>query len=270
MQGTITTGGHQLGDDSSSASVALGSAAVGRSTARLASGTTAAAARPAVGAGRSPSVSALERLRARLRDRRDRAAVDMDTLARERRRIAADVHDLVMQDLALALATARTLVDDPSCASRASVVVAAGERALAGAREMVDGLTAQDRKPVVEAVRDSVRMAARGAPLSFDADGVPAQDQPDQPTLDTLVHIAREAVTNAIKHAGPVAVEVVLERTEEWRLRVRDDGRGFDAAGAGEGFGLQSMRRHAHALGGSLRVASVPGGGGTTVEAVLP
>ncbi len=192
-----------------------------------------------------------------------------EALAQERRRIAADVHDLVMQDLAFALATARTLADDPASARRASIVVAAGERALAGAREVVSGLTAQDRKPVVEAVRESARAAARSVSLSFYADGVPAGAQADRPTLDTLVHIAREAVTNAIKHGGPVAVEVVLERADEWRLRVRDDGRGFDATGARGGFGLESMRRHADALGGSLRLSSTPGAG-TTVEAVLP
>ncbi len=192
-----------------------------------------------------------------------------EALAQERRRMAADIHDLVMQDLAFALATARTLADDPAPAQRASAVVAAGERAFAGAHDIVGGLIGQDRKPVIEAVEAGVRMAARHAPLSFHADGVPAGAQPDQATLDTLVHIGREAVTNAIKHADPITIEVVLEYADEWRLRVRDDGRGFDASDAGGGFGLESMNRHAHALGGSLRVTSAVEAG-TTVEAILP
>jgi signal transduction histidine kinase len=200
-----------------------------------------------------------------------------DALARERRRIAAEVHDLVMQDLALALASARALApalaDDPSRSLQASAMVAAGERALAGARQVIDALAAHDRTPVVEAVERSVRSAARNVPLRFDARGVAAGVEPDRPTLDALVHIGREAVTNAIKHASPTMIEVVLERADEWRLRVRDDGRGCDP-GAGDpddpcGFGLRSMRRHAHALGGSLRVSSATGAG-TTVEAVLP
>ena len=49
-----------------------------------------------------------------------------DLLAGERRRIAADVHDLIMQDLALALANARTLADDGVRDPLASTVVAAG------------------------------------------------------------------------------------------------------------------------------------------------
>jgi signal transduction histidine kinase len=191
-----------------------------------------------------------------------------DALAHERRRVAADVHDLVMQDLAFALAMARALADEPVRAPQASAVVAAGERALAGARHVVGALVEQDCTPVVEAVETSVRAAARDVPLSFDAGGVPAGEQPDRLTLDTLIHIGREAVTNAIKHARPAMISVTLDRADEWRLRVRDDGRGFDSAVRG-GFGLESMGRHAQALGGSLGVSSAPGLG-TTIEARLP
>ena len=46
--------------------------------------------------------------------------------------------------------------------------------------------------------------------------------------------------------------------SDEWRLTVRDNGRGFDAyvCDGGGGFGLASMRRQAEALGGVLRVRS--------------
>jgi len=191
-----------------------------------------------------------------------------EALAHERSRIAAEIHDLVMQDLAFALGTARTLADDAAAWPSASVVVAAGERALAGARQILDGLVAGERELAIEAVEDSVRAAARHVPLRFDAGGVPAGAQPDQPTLHALVHIAREAVTNAVKHAAPFLIEVVLEYGDEWRLRIGDDGCGLGANG-GAGFGLLSMRQRAQALGGSLRVHSAAGAG-TTVEAILP
>jgi signal transduction histidine kinase len=190
-------------------------------------------------------------------------------LARERRRMAADVHDLIMQDLAFALANARTLVDDPTRAGRAGTVVSAGERALAGARDVLSGLTPQPSLPIAVAVEDSVRLAARRTPLTFRSAGVRAAPQPDEPTRDALVHIAREAVTNAVKHARPESIAVTLERGDEWRLVVRDDGRGFDAAGDGDGFGLASMRTQAETLGGALHVRSAPQDG-TTVEAFLP
>lgn len=218
--------------------------------------------------GESLSQSTLERLRVRSGPRTSSAVADL--LSRERMRIAADVHDLVMQDLALALATARMLAyDDPEQAARASAVVTAGERALAGARRMVDDLVKHDPKPIVDAVEASVHAAAGFVPVSFCADGVPAGRQPEQPTLDAVVHVAREAVTNAVKHAAPSAVDVVLECGERWRLLVRDDGCGFDSQGAYKGFGLTSMTAQTRALGGTLRVTSV-GGTGTTVEAILP
>lgn len=216
----------------------------------------------------APSAAAqatsLELARERLRERELRAVGA--ALAQERRRIAADVHDLVMQDLALALATARML--PPQHASNATLVAAA-ERALAGARRMLDELGDHDRQPVVEAVRASVLAAARDVPVSFTARAVGEHAQPDPPTLDALVHIGREAVTNAVKHAAPAAIEVELERADEWRLRVSDDGRGFAVAHSHRGFGVESMRRHARALGGSLHVSSIAGLG-TTVEARLP
>jgi two-component system NarL family sensor kinase len=191
------------------------------------------------------------------------------TLARERRRIAADVHDLIMQDLSLALASARSLTDDPASAEQAAVVVSAGERALAGARQLLGELAEHDARPIALAVEASARAAARHTPLAFNAVRVPTTVELDQPTHHALVHIAREAVTNAVKHAQASTVEVVLEHAGQWRLTVRDDGRGFDEAPAGGGFGLASMRHSAHVLGGAVHVGRASGGG-TTVEAVLP
>jgi signal transduction histidine kinase len=192
-----------------------------------------------------------------------------DALAQERMRIAADIHDLLMQDLALALANARTLAADPARGPEAAAMVAAAERALASARAMVDDLAGRDREPVIEALAASARTAARRVPLTFSAAGVEAEAQPDAETLETLVHVAREAVTNAVKHAHPASIEVVLEHDDEWRLLVTDDGDGFTEGAGDAGFGLRSMRRQARALGGTLRILSTAGAG-TTVEVLLP
>ncbi len=194
-------------------------------------------------------------------------------LAHERWQMAADIHDLIMQDLSLALANARALSDDSAPTSRAVIVVGALERALAGARDVLEGLSEPDTRPIALTIETSVRAAARRTPLRFDAARVPSSAQPDRHTRTALVHIAREAVTNAVKHARPSAIEVVLEHAGQWRLTVRDDGGGFEEAPAASsapgGFGLVSMRESAHALGGAVNVGSATGAG-TTVEAVLP
>jgi signal transduction histidine kinase len=196
--------------------------------------------------------------------------VSADLLTEARRRIAADVHDLIMQDLSFALAGARALADDPEIASRATALVTASERALAGARDVVEGLVSRDRDPVLEAVEASVRMAARDARVAFHAKVVDSSRQPDPATHDALVHIGREAVTNAVKHGGADAdVKVVLEHGEDWRLTVIDKGCGFDPDCVRRGFGLESMRARAQELGGSLRIESTVGSG-STVEVTLP
>jgi signal transduction histidine kinase len=192
-------------------------------------------------------------------------------LAHERRRVAAGVHDLVMQDLSLALASARALAGgtDP----HASLVVSAGERALAGARGIVSELTGESQRehePIVRAIEGSAQAAARSSRLIFDAEGVPRRARADRHTREALVHVAREAVRNASKHARANAIEVTLLYTGRWRLTVRDEGEGFDGEAMGNGgFGLQSMRAHARALGGVLIVRSAAREG-TTVEVELP
>jgi signal transduction histidine kinase len=176
-----------------------------------------------------------------------------------------------MQDLSFALATARMLAADPASKAQAGVIVEASERALAGARDVVRGLLAnEDGEPVVQVVEATARAAARGAPLQFQAMGAHASANPDGPTVHTLIHVAREAVTNAVKHSGPhTPVDILFERGEEWRLTVRDCGRGFDPTRSSTGFGLESMQARAHELGGMLRVLSAPGEG-STVELTLP
>ena len=131
-----------------------------------------------------------------------------------------------------------------------------------------DSVPAQTES-IAGAVISSAQRAARHVPIAVVAQDVPPFPEPDAQTFSTIVHIAREAVTNAVKHGHPTKIEVTLECPEEWRLRVSDDGCGFDAEQAADGFGLQSMRRQAHALGGRLRVTGVPGQG-ATVEALLP
>ena len=80
--------------------------------------------------------------------------------------------------------------------------------------------------------------------------------------------IFKEAVSNAAKHSG--CTEVVIDfRCEEsfLRLRIKDNGNGFEPDSERRGQGLDSMTRRAAALDGELVVDSEPGRG-TTIELV--
>ncbi len=140
---------------------------------------------------------------------------------------------------------------------------------------MLGGLSEHDTRPIAQTIEASVRAAARHTPLRFDAARAPSSAQPDQPTRAALVHIAREAVTNAVKHARPNAIEVVLEHAGQWRLTVRDDGRGFDEAPAATPAAAASgwsacASPHTRSAAPCTSAAPAPGGAGTTVEACSP
>lgn len=98
-------------------------------------------------------------------------------------------------------------------------------------------------------------------------------DLPLPPPIQLLVyHISREAVMNALKHAGAANIWIALQPLEDVvQLAIRDDGVGFDAEGPGpEGhFGMTMMRERAQVAGGTFKVESVAGQG-TTITVTFP
>jgi len=88
-----------------------------------------------------------------------------------------------------------------------------------------------------------------------------------------LLRIAQEAVSNAMRHAQPSTVQIIMkEEPAHWELAVVDDGIGLEAVPelyTGQGFGLTNMRERAHAIGGEWLLESHPGRG-TRVIVRLP
>jgi signal transduction histidine kinase len=102
---------------------------------------------------------------------------------------------------------------------------------------------------------------------------VEVADLPLPPPIALLIyHISREAVMNALKHAGASTISILLEpRDDVLELRVVDDGVGFDSDGPGpEGhFGVTMMKERAQVAGGTFGIDSKLGEG-TTVTATFP
>jgi signal transduction histidine kinase len=88
-----------------------------------------------------------------------------------------------------------------------------------------------------------------------------------RPDVESAAYfVVAEAITNALKHAGPATLTVTLERTgDRLLLEVADDG----AGGGHDGSGIRGMADRVEALGGELQVAGVTDGG-TRVRAVIP
>jgi len=187
----------------------------------------------------------------------------------ERRRIARELHDSVAQELAFIARRSRRRGMDKADLAQIS---AAAERALNDSRRAIAALTRPLDEPLDEALAQAAEdVAARtGASLSLDLE--PGIVVAEARTREELVRIACEAVANAARHSSASTVRVELRNGDRIRLRVVDDGVGFDpgsAAPAGAGrFGLASMRERAAALGADFEIRSVPGTG-TAVEVRL-
>jgi signal transduction histidine kinase len=87
---------------------------------------------------------------------------------------------------------------------------------------------------------------------------------------EDLLYIAREALSNAIRHGAPTKVAIDLRQTEiETALTVQDNGVGFDQANVRSGLGTITMRTRAERLDAHISIVGIPGMG-TTVRVAIP
>ena len=211
---------------------------------------------------------------ARLATQRERlAAQALAAEQRERRRLAQLLHDESVQTLSLARQELadyqRTGRDDAY--KRASGAL---DETLAQLRGEIFELHPYvlDHAGLPAALRAIADRAAErlGAEITVAVDPAAAGRHDE-----LIVVLARELLTNAVKHSGARHVVVtVAADPERIELEVRDDGTGFDparreAALAAGHVGLASSEQRVRSAGGELIVSSTPGGG-TRVQAVLP
>ena len=186
----------------------------------------------------------------------------------ERRRIARELHDGLAQELFF-IATKSGILARKEVFPGAAELHDAAQRALIESRRAIASLsTAANERLDVALMREAEGTASRFS-ISLDLQ-VQQGLEASAATHSALVRIAREAITNAARHAGAAKIKVRLAKDDGFRLSVSDDGSGFDPQEVGDdSFGLASMRERVRALGGELRIDSALGRG-TVVEAVVP
>lgn len=192
----------------------------------------------------------------------------------ERRRIARDLHDIVLQDLSGALQSLR-LLHLRSKKAGAEVDLAeeleALGRASSGLRSAVYDLRHEKERPFVESVEALIELNRQATPerevrLAVEK-GFP-RDLSRGRSVE-LLRVLQEALTNARRHSAARNVEVKLGTEDgEILVEVADDGRGFDVASVRAGVGLSAMRERAEGLGGTLSVYGRPGEGTRVVVRV--
>lgn len=193
-----------------------------------------------------------------------------------RNRFARDLHDSVKQQVfatSLQIAAARALIErDRESAERH---LEQAEELARGAQKELNVLIQELRPAALEgkglaaALQDYVKDWSRRAEIEAEFH-VRGQREAPLEVEQGLFRVAQEALANVARHSGAGHAEVDLAYdAHSARLRVADDGRGFDPAAPSDGFGLQSMRERLASLGGRVSVESAPGKG-TRVECACP
>jgi signal transduction histidine kinase len=195
---------------------------------------------------------------------------------RERRRIAAELHDRVGQTLALVriqLAAASRASSDARLVARLGEASESIRTAIQDTRELVFDLSSPLLNEIGLGAAVSEWLEAEiGAKHDLRTEFVDdGRDKPlDEDVRAILYRNVRELLTNVVRHAHASRVSVRLERAgTQVVVVVRDDGVGCDPNAVsgttqrGGGFGLFSIQERMADLGGSLEIVSAPGQGCT-------
>jgi signal transduction histidine kinase len=206
--------------------------------------------------------------------------VRLEERAAERRRIARDLHDTVLQGIVSAAMQLNVAVDqlpaNSPAALRLSRVLELMRHVMEEGRNAVRGLRSSnsDSDDLAQAffripqdlgieVRSDFQVIVLGSPRNL-----------NPLVRDEVYHIGRELLVNAFRHSRASCIEVELEYAR-WRFRmvVRDDGCGIDPevlrAGREGHWGLPGMRERAERVGAKLTVWS-RAAAGTEVALSVP
>lgn len=192
-------------------------------------------------------------------------------ISRERNRMARELHDTLAHTLSavtLQLEAVESLWESSPDNAR-QTLNRAQELSRNGLREARRALQALRASPLEDlglglAVRQLAESAAQRAGLTLELD-VPEQLEQVRPEVEqSLYRIAEEAIANVVRHANASVLSLSLRQNPDGlRLRIADDGRGFDPERLDQNghYGLTGMQERVLLCGGTLEVNSRPGEG---------
>jgi len=202
----------------------------------------------------------------------------------ERTRIARDLHDTLLQSfqgLLLRFQTVSQILPEGNAKQTLDSAIEQAAQAITEGRDAVQDLRSPtaETSDLAEAIRTlgeeiaSVETNRSSIVFRVDVEGKPRNVHPI--LRDEIYRIAGEALRNAFNHARASQIEVEIRYDDrQFRLRVRDDGKGIDPKvlggnGRAGHFGLHGMRERAKLMGGNLAVWSELNSG-TEVELSVP
>ena len=203
----------------------------------------------------------------------------LQLIAAERVRFGRELHDSLLQGFSgvvfLLEAATRQFETAPDVAKqRLDRAIDQADRSLREAREMIVSMRipALENSTLPEALRTTVAEMVFGTPVDFQFEIKGRPQQYPYNVEANLFLLAREAVTNALKHASARRIRLELGYSPtELHLTIQDDGVGFEpemaAAKAGH-FGFHGMQERARLIRGRFRVTTAPGCG-TAIEVTV-
>jgi signal transduction histidine kinase len=202
--------------------------------------------------------------------------------AEERNRLARDIHDTLGHYLTVVnIQLEKALVFKEANPAEAEQAIQdaklAAKEALEDVRRSVGALrSTRERFSLQESLEDLVSRM-KDSPFRIELSISGNEEGYSRPALTTLFRAAQEGLTNIQKHAGARRVHLEVRLGEhQARLRLADDGHGFDAVAitqaggdGADGFGLQGLQERLELVGGTMRLDSEPEHG-TTLHVVVP
>ena len=201
-------------------------------------------------------------------------------VAEERTRIARELHDVVAHNISIMVVQAgaeRHAIGDerPETSEVLETIENTGRAALAEMRRLLGMLRRSDDElalapqPSLRHLDDLVEQVREaGMPVELRIEGEPRDIAPG---VDLSAYrIVQEALTNALRHAGPARARVTVSYgDDELDIEIADDGSGSEATAPAGGHGIVGMRERVALFGGDLAVGRRRAGG-YTVRAKLP
>jgi signal transduction histidine kinase len=198
-------------------------------------------------------------------------------LLEERERIAHDLHDGTIQTLYALGLELDAMANGKSFPAEVRTSLTAGveriNQLIADIRAYIVLLEAEAPRAQPELSRDLAFVIRQIVPPGTDTvvnitaaalQELSARDSED------LLYIAREALSNAVRHGAASKIAIDLRQSStETALTIQDNGVGFDSENVRTGLGSITMRTRAERLGGTLSILGIPGMG-TTVRVAIP
>ena len=189
-----------------------------------------------------------------------------DAVARERARIARELHDGVATELAGAISLFKVYLEQhrTNADENLGAIFEILERSLKRVRESLEDLRPGAIGPdgLVGDLRRQAEEFSRLYGIRVEISSSGTEEMLSHQQREVVAQVVREALTNVRRHSGSTICRVKMGfGARPFLIEVSDEGKGFAAAGSG--YGLMGMRERAAGIGGRLEIVSTEGRGTT-------